>query len=45
MLLTEYLMIYLFDTPSHFCNPLNVGDLETFLHAKMSSFDEPACFL
>ena len=38
-LLTEYLMIYLFDTPSHFYNPLNVGHLGTFLRAKILSFD------
>lgn len=39
LLLPEYLMIYLFDTPSHFSNPLNVGDLKTFLPAKIFHFD------
>lgn len=38
-LCTEYLMIYLFDTPSHFYSPLNVGHLGTFLRAKILSFD------
>lgn len=36
---------YLLYPPSHFYNPLNVGDLRTVLHAKIFSFDKPACFL
>jgi len=27
--LTEYLVNHLSELPSHFCNPLNVGDLKT----------------
>lgn len=45
LLLTEYLMNYLLDPPSHFYNPLSVGDVRIGSHAERFSFDSPACFL